>query len=641
VWGGLYPAKYCPMRRYARSLALLLCGSVRAQEAVLAERQRILADYDRETRPRVAQAATRCPGGCNEDPPPPELVSLQFYLTRIQDLIEVEKSFALEGYMRLWWNDPRLAYNASVAPDGFMAFQEDEQTALWLPDLYWEDSREVEFGGGHGALMWVTPSGDVWWSRKGRIVVRCDLDFRYVPFDVQTCKIRGGSYSKNWNQVRIEWKKSGEPGENQTIPFDASWADRHLCYRVYDPWRVLLSAVRDVRMQYSTSSWSYIEAEFTLVRNLHARWVFRFLVLPFIYVFLAWLSFVIEAEFGVDRIAVTIIAILITYENYTAFFELLPTLAYDPVIARYVLGSFVFNLMSCLAACIENYGERQKEYLKKIDAERTKILETVDGSDSKVTLGAVGLIPVRSYTRQLERSSELWPMEKRESNAGTSAATFVDEHAKAKGEAMSARETSPVPSPPTRLMPGLPPQPLSQEAKPSPSKVDLERAGPGVLTGSVDSGSVGSEPPPTEDSSRKPSAAASIAAKLSAVTKRIRPKGRVNELCAERANLVKQLHKLAEGAANMEAKAERDTERIRTMLLEQVAAINLEIRAARFAGIRHLDHYCIWLFPAAYALFCAIIAIQLVPAWNDRQAVIERNLQDLCFAGVPETTFEV
>ena len=344
---------------------LLLARLVASQPEFATERSKVFAEYDRNTRPNLA-AAIQAGDGASASA---DLVELQLYLSHIKELDQVDQAFTLEGYVRLWWADARLGFNKSLVPtDGWVAYPQDEQLALWLPDLYWENSTGVELGGLEGQLLWASPEGDVWWSRRGHITVRCDLDFHDIPFDVQRCQLRGGSYSKKASQVKFRWKidSDGNP-----LPFDEGVASRGICSKHLDEWQVVLQGARSTQKSFASGSYSYADADFLLVRNPSA-YTFRFIALPIVYVFFAWLSLFLSSAAGVDRIAITIVTILVTYENYTTLFARLPAgLAYSPHLATFVLGSFVFNIVAFCAACLENYGARCLDRLQKLLEQRT------------------------------------------------------------------------------------------------------------------------------------------------------------------------------------------------------------------------------------------------------------------------------
>ena len=81
---------------------------------------RVLKDYSPVTRPTVAVAQARganpTPGAVHHEPvcagaePLPDAVRVQLYVARLSGIDQKAGTYAVEGYLRLFWTDPRLAF---------------------------------------------------------------------------------------------------------------------------------------------------------------------------------------------------------------------------------------------------------------------------------------------------------------------------------------------------------------------------------------------------------------------------------------------------------------------------------------------------------------------------------------------------
>ena len=67
---------------------------------------------------------------------PADTVEVQIVVDRYFELDQTNQVFEFDGYLRAWWNDPRLAYNASecTAPRLLLS-PEQVQSMVWTPDF--------------------------------------------------------------------------------------------------------------------------------------------------------------------------------------------------------------------------------------------------------------------------------------------------------------------------------------------------------------------------------------------------------------------------------------------------------------------------------------------------------------------------
>ena len=144
---------------------------------------RLLAAYGpRSTRPGLAArklGLLSTLASCAASQVPPDVVEAQFYVDKWHPLETKLQTFGLDGYLRAWWQDPRLRYNGTAAGGcrDKLVFGASERDAIWKPEFYWEGI-EVPLlpkGGGRGESLEADPDGRVWWSRQVSIVSSCPV----------------------------------------------------------------------------------------------------------------------------------------------------------------------------------------------------------------------------------------------------------------------------------------------------------------------------------------------------------------------------------------------------------------------------------------------------------------------------------
>ena len=128
-----------------------------------------MTDYEKTSRPLLD--SEQCVANA-----PPVSVSLQLVVKAFTKVDQRLGTYELEGYMRLRWRDPRLAFNSSTYCHPFIVQTSAE--GLWVPDLYFEHSVSLSLGAGHdGEVMYIYPDGSVVWSRFARLQLRCSMSF--------------------------------------------------------------------------------------------------------------------------------------------------------------------------------------------------------------------------------------------------------------------------------------------------------------------------------------------------------------------------------------------------------------------------------------------------------------------------------
>ena len=163
----------------------------------------MMTDYEKTSRPGLD--SEQCVANA-----PPVSVTLQLVVKVLTKVDQRLGTYELEGYMRLRWRDPRLAFNSSTYCHPFIVQTSAE--GLWVPDLYFEHSVSLSLGAGHdGEVMYIYPDGSVVWSRFARLQLRCSMSFGQLPFDTQNCLLLSGIYSDTAADVMLTWHDTAAP----------------------------------------------------------------------------------------------------------------------------------------------------------------------------------------------------------------------------------------------------------------------------------------------------------------------------------------------------------------------------------------------------------------------------------------------
>lgn len=137
----------------------------------------------------------------------PTIVEVQMRFLHLSSVDVKRSQVTVSGYLRAWWQDPRLAFNTTAEGGCFdhIDLAEDHASDIWLPSFYianlaGADDYTEAFP---SAMVHVSPDGSVWTSRLVLVTVDCKINLRYLPYDRHRCGLSIGSYSHPNRYVRL------------------------------------------------------------------------------------------------------------------------------------------------------------------------------------------------------------------------------------------------------------------------------------------------------------------------------------------------------------------------------------------------------------------------------------------------------
>ena len=199
-------------------------------------------NYSKNTSPThaFAQADGISHGTCGAQPKSTH-VETQIYVHRLSHIDQKEGIFHVEGYFRLWWNDPRLKFNGTV--DGgcegklVLLLDSGAPVKIWHPDVFFENSKSNKLGQQFdGNLLEIYPNGDIFWVRRIRADINCHFNLARLPWDEQACEIDVSLFSQTIQQVNLTWTDNNNEGAlaNLHTQTDFQWliGGQHAEHRV-------------------------------------------------------------------------------------------------------------------------------------------------------------------------------------------------------------------------------------------------------------------------------------------------------------------------------------------------------------------------------------------------------------------------
>lgn len=103
------------------------------------------------------------------------------------------------------WIDPRLAYNKSQVH----SIRVVDSSTIWIPDVFFPNER-TSFRPGPfrpSELVKIYPNGYVFYSSLISLVLNCQHDYSFYPFDKPACRIKIATYGYTTDDLVLIWKE--------------------------------------------------------------------------------------------------------------------------------------------------------------------------------------------------------------------------------------------------------------------------------------------------------------------------------------------------------------------------------------------------------------------------------------------------
>ena len=265
------------------------------------------------------------------------------------DFNEQAHRWSVYGYMRTFWQDPRLRFNATAVGPQITLNNADFMHRIWQPDLYWERVSAVSGvanDDGYGENIHIYPDGKVWRSQQRRVELSCPMDLKEYPFDTQKCEWWLGVYSEHADKLEVSWC----PGRDGL----ESW--QHACTAGWTPTAM---SMESVIQRWPSGNYSYAKATLELTRSNTGEIMISYFVTSIILVILGFMGMFIDPNSMPARVGLGTIVILTTLQNYWSLLGRMPAGGDDDQniwLLRFLYTSFYFNVICFVEQILLNFA---------------------------------------------------------------------------------------------------------------------------------------------------------------------------------------------------------------------------------------------------------------------------------------------
>ncbi|KPU77786.1 uncharacterized protein Dana_GF25072, isoform B [Drosophila ananassae] len=267
-------------------------------------------------------------------------VGVRFGLAFVQLINVNEKNQIMKSnvWLRLVWYDYQLQWDeADYGGIGVLRLPPDK---VWKPDIVLFNNADGNYEVRYKSNVLIYPTGEVLWVPPAIYQSSCTIDVTYFPFDQQTCIMKFGSWTFNGDQVSLALYNNKNFVDLSDYWKSGTWdiIEVPAYLNVYDG---------DANHPTETDITFYI-----IIRRKTLFYTVN-LILPTVLIsFLCVLVFYLPAEAG-EKVTLGISILLSLVVFLLLVSKILPpTSLVLPLIAKYLLFTFIMNTVSILVTVI-------------------------------------------------------------------------------------------------------------------------------------------------------------------------------------------------------------------------------------------------------------------------------------------------
>lgn len=278
------------------------------------------------------------------------IVTVNFYVRSVDFIDDVKMDYGVSLTFRQQWLDKRLAYTAGGGDNNtkinYLTLIDRSQ--IWIPDLFFSNEKTSHLHDlmrpNHYIRIW--PNGEVLYSSRITLSLRCPMLMKTYPFDKQTCSMRMASYGYTKDDIIFKWK--------EVDPVQVT-SDLHI------PRFSLEQFTTDYcDSSTNTGTYSCVRADFLLKREFRQFLIYIYIPCMMV-IIVAWLGCFLDRKSVTARILIALSTLFVLATQITQFNTSLPKVSYTKAIDVYTGMSMTFVFVCFVEFIVVNYLSRMED----------------------------------------------------------------------------------------------------------------------------------------------------------------------------------------------------------------------------------------------------------------------------------------
>ncbi|CAF0743611.1 unnamed protein product [Adineta steineri] len=280
-------------------------------------------------------------------------VSFSIALLQIISVIEKEQVLKTNVWLQVKWHDYQMQWKREKY--GGIQSIRVPPNQVWTPDIVLFNNADGKYEASFKSHVVIYYNGDMNWVPPAIYKSSCHIDVKFFPFDEQMCELRFGSWTYNQHQLNFTYYNEIE---------------RHVTikdYVVSGSWDLMDGPMSIQRPSNETdtlfdNSYRHDRVEFVCKLVIRRKTLFYTvnLIIPTVLIsFLSIFVFYLPTDAG-EKMTLSISILLALVVFLLLISKILPpTSIVIPLIAKYLLFTFIMNIITILCTVvIINYNYR-------------------------------------------------------------------------------------------------------------------------------------------------------------------------------------------------------------------------------------------------------------------------------------------
>ncbi|XP_053720900.1 neuronal acetylcholine receptor subunit alpha-7-like [Synchiropus splendidus] len=265
----------------------------------------------------------------------PLTVKIGFTLVQILDLDEKNQILTTNAWMTLEWTDTLLQWDSKKYNGIDIVRMPSRQ--IWRPDILLYNSGTEGFDTTHDVHILVSENGHCYQLPPAIFKSVCKVDVRWFPFDVQTCKLKLGSWTHSGKLIEL---KSGDLFLSE--------------YTESNEWDLVETSQKMTKVFYECCpNDPYPDVTYTLVLRRRSLFYGLNLIIPCVLLStLAVVVFLLPVDSGA-KISLGVTVLLCFMVLLLMVSEVIPATSDSvPLIAQYLIATMIIVGLSIIATVV-------------------------------------------------------------------------------------------------------------------------------------------------------------------------------------------------------------------------------------------------------------------------------------------------
>ncbi|XP_025077840.1 acetylcholine receptor subunit beta-like 1 isoform X2 [Pomacea canaliculata] len=263
-------------------------------------------------------------------------VNFSLALSQIISIDEKNQVMKTNVWLQIYWHDYQLSWEASDY--GNIDSIRIKSDAVWVPDIVLFNNADGNYEVSYKPNCVIYSSGNITWIPPAIYKSSCSIDVQYFPFDQQICEMKFGSWTFRGNALVYAFRDNMDKLDLNDYLKSGTWD------------------IIDCPGNLTTTSEEFGEEKRMIVFQFILRRKTLFytvnLIIPCVLIsFVSVCVFALPADAG-EKITLCISVLLALVVFLLLVSKILPPSLTIPLIAKYLLFTFVMNIVAILATVI-------------------------------------------------------------------------------------------------------------------------------------------------------------------------------------------------------------------------------------------------------------------------------------------------